>query len=88
MTSHRYQIATGASDDTIRIWDLRSLKALYTIPAHLSNVSDVRFFRSDGTIPAHIARRQPNGPADADGMDEDSERPKDDGGQEARRPCP
>ena len=40
----RHQIATGAGDDTIRIWDMRSLKALYTIPAHLSNVSDVRFF--------------------------------------------
>ena len=26
---------------------MRSLKALYTIPAHLSNVSDVRFFRGD-----------------------------------------
>ncbi|KAG5654375.1 hypothetical protein H0H81_003833 [Sphagnurus paluster] len=39
-----YQIATGAGDDTIRIWDMRSLKSLYTIPAHLSNVSDVRFF--------------------------------------------
>ena len=25
---------------------MRSLKALYTIPAHLSNVSDVRFFHS------------------------------------------
>lgn len=42
----RHQIATGAGDDTIRIWDMRSLKALYTIPAHLSNVSDVRFFRA------------------------------------------
>jgi len=41
-----YQIATGAGDDTIRIWDMRSLKALYTIPAHRSNVSDVRFFRA------------------------------------------
>jgi len=37
---------------------MRSLKALYTIPAHLNNVSDVRFFRSDGTIPAHIVQRQ------------------------------
>ncbi|KAH9004818.1 U4/U6 snRNP-specific spliceosomal protein [Lactarius hatsudake] len=83
-----YQIATGASDDTIRIWDLRSLKAMYTIPAHLSNVSDVRFFRSDGTIPAHIARRQPNGPADADGMDEDSEQPTGEGGQEDSAPQP
>lgn len=26
---------------------MRSLKALYTIPAHVSNVADVRFFRSD-----------------------------------------
>ena len=26
---------------------MRSLKALYTIPAHLSNVSDVRFFRAN-----------------------------------------
>ena len=39
-----YQIATGAGDDTIRIWDMRSLKSLYTIPAHRSNVSDIRFF--------------------------------------------
>lgn len=44
--AHSYQIATGAGDDTIRIWDMRSLKALYTIPAHKSNVSDVRFFRA------------------------------------------
>lgn len=43
----RYQIATGSGDDTIRIWDMRSLKSLYTIPAHLSNVSDVRFFQAD-----------------------------------------
>lgn len=42
--SFRYQIATGASDDTIRIWDMRSLNAIYTIPAHKSNVSDVRFY--------------------------------------------
>lgn len=46
-----YQIATGAGDDTIRIWDMRSLKALYTIPAHRSNVSDVRFFRA-ANLPA------------------------------------
>lgn len=47
-----YQIATGAGDDTIRIWDMRSLKALYTIPAHVSNVADVRFFRCDGLPPS------------------------------------
>lgn len=49
-----YQIATGAGDDTIRIWDMRSLKALYTIPAHRSNVSDIRFFRSTD-IPADMS---------------------------------
>jgi U4/U6 small nuclear ribonucleoprotein PRP4 len=33
---------------------MRSLNALYTIPAHLSNVSDVRFFRSiDGIMPSN-----------------------------------
>lgn len=43
----RYQIATGSGDDTIRIWDMRSLKSLYTIPAHLSNVSDIKFFHAN-----------------------------------------
>jgi U4/U6 small nuclear ribonucleoprotein PRP4 len=47
---------------------MRSLKALYTIPAHLSNVSDVRFFRSDGNMPAHIIDRQPDGPAHLNGV--------------------
>ena len=38
---------------------MRSLKALYTIPAHLSNVSDVRFFRGNAmptkSIPRDVA---------------------------------
>ena len=38
---------TGAGDDTIRVWDLRQLKSIYTIPAHLSNVADIRFFRGN-----------------------------------------
>lgn len=53
---YRYQVATGAGDDTIRIWDMRSLGALYTIPAHLSNVSDIRFFQANDLFfkpPAH-----------------------------------
>jgi U4/U6 small nuclear ribonucleoprotein PRP4 len=41
-----HQIATASGDDTVRIWDMRALKSLYTIPAHKSSVSDVRFFRS------------------------------------------
>jgi len=45
--SSRYQVATGGGDDTIRIWDMRSQRSLYTIPAHTSNVSDVRFFQAN-----------------------------------------
>ena len=44
-----YQLATGSGDDTIRIWDMRASKALQTIPAHTSSVSDVRFYKSHGT---------------------------------------
>lgn len=55
-----YQIATGSGDDTVRIWDMRSLKALYTIPAHLSNVADIRFFRSDSLSFTPSATPQPS----------------------------
>jgi U4/U6 small nuclear ribonucleoprotein PRP4 len=44
-----YQLATGSGDDTIRIWDMRASKALYTIPAHKSNVADVRFYKNHET---------------------------------------
>jgi U4/U6 small nuclear ribonucleoprotein PRP4 len=44
---YRYQVATGSSDDTIRLWDMRAIRDLYTIPAHTSNVSDVRFFHAN-----------------------------------------
>ncbi|KAI0289121.1 hypothetical protein BC826DRAFT_1033712 [Russula brevipes] len=36
--SNGHQIATGASDNTIWIWGIHSLKALYAILVHLSNV--------------------------------------------------
>lgn len=68
----RYQIATGSGDDTIRIWDMRSLKALYTIPAHMSNVSDVRFFRSQD-MPLSSPSKPPS--ADVD-MDESGDKPR------------
>ena len=86
LTLYRYQIATGASDDTIRIWDMRSLKALYTIPAHLSNVSDVRFFRSDGSIPAHIIQRQASSPTHLNGIVEESEESNGDEGKDDAAP--
>lgn len=47
---------------------MRSLKALYTIPAHMSNVSDVRFFRA-----ASVPRSKP---ASTDvTMDESGDKP-------------
>ena len=64
----RYQIATGSGDDTIRIWDMRSLKALYTIPAHLSNVADVRFFRAQEAFP--YVQAQPPPDVEMNGADE------------------
>ena len=90
LTFYRYQIATGASDDTIRIWDMRSLKALYTIPAHLNNVSDVRFFHSDGSIPAHILQHHgTSDPIHVDGIAEESrESDGDDGGKDDSAPPP
>lgn len=56
----RHQIATGSNDDTIRIWDMRSLKSIYTIPAHKSAVSDLKFFKCNAsalpTIPRAFAK--------------------------------
>ena len=70
-----YQIATGAGDDTIRIWDMRSLKALYTIPAHLSNVADVRFFHAqDAPV---FAPMKPPADVDMKNGDADSNAEKD-----------
>ncbi len=69
-----YQIATGSGDDTIRIWDMRSLNAIYTIPAHLSNVSDVRFFRSlDGSLPSKPHAAAPS--SEDVSMDESHDQP-------------
>ena len=41
-----HQLASGSNDDTVKIWDLRMIKCLYTIPAHRSTVSDVKFFKA------------------------------------------
>jgi len=62
-----FQIATGSGDDTIRIWDIRSLRALYTIPAHKSTVSDVHFFRRDNPASLSVSKSEVidmDGPAD------------------------
>lgn len=73
MTFCRYQIATGAGDDTVRIWDMRSVRALYTIPAHTSNVADVRFFRHHGGPPPAGLHTAPAPSSSEKPAEEDSE---------------
>lgn len=36
-------MATGSADNSIKLWDLRMRRCIYTIPAHKSLVSQVRF---------------------------------------------
>lgn len=72
----RYQVATGSGDDTIRLWDIRSLKALYTIPAHLSNVSDIRFFHANDLFYKPLTTTKVDEDTEMNGIDEDS-KPRD-----------
>ena len=41
-------LASGSDDHSVRLWDLRKKKCLYTIPAHSSLISHVRFEPSAG----------------------------------------
>jgi U4/U6 small nuclear ribonucleoprotein PRP4 len=43
-----YQLATGSDDHTVRIWDLRKKKSIYTIPAHTGLISSLKFQPRDG----------------------------------------
>ncbi|EFJ34421.1 hypothetical protein SELMODRAFT_81344 [Selaginella moellendorffii] len=43
-----YHLATGGEDHTCKIWDLRRKAMLYTIPAHSSLISQVKYEREDG----------------------------------------
>jgi len=52
LSSSSYQIATGSADDSIKIWDIRKLACAYTIPAHKSLVSDLKFFRDESERPS------------------------------------
>lgn len=42
-----YQLATGSDDHTVKIWDLRKKRCSYTIPAHSSLISHVKFQPSE-----------------------------------------
>jgi len=41
-------LATGAEDNTCRVWDLRKKKSLYVIPAHSNLISQVKFEPQEG----------------------------------------
>ena len=38
-----YQVATGSSDHTVRVWDLRKKNCAYIIPAHSNLISAVKY---------------------------------------------
>jgi U4/U6 small nuclear ribonucleoprotein PRP4 len=61
---------------------MRSLKNIYTIPAHLSNVSDVKFFHGSEGLPASMTAVNGNGSASSGAagtpMDEDIDMKVDD----------
>ncbi len=44
----RYRLVTGSEDHTARIWDLRQNKTVYTLPAHTSLVSMVKYEPENG----------------------------------------
>lgn len=39
----RYHLASASADNSVKIWDIRTLRNLYTISAHQSLVSDVKY---------------------------------------------
>lgn len=41
--SHSYHLASASADNTVKIWDMRTLRNIYTIPAHRSLVADVKY---------------------------------------------
>lgn len=38
-----YHMASGSIDNSCRLWDLRMRRCIYTLPAHQSTVSRVKF---------------------------------------------
>lgn len=41
-----YQLATAGEDNTIRVWDIRAAKCIYSIPAHKSVVTTVKYWHA------------------------------------------
>ena len=83
---HSHQIATGSNDDTVRIWDMRSLKSIKTIPAHKSAVSDVKFFRAPAGGATYPTQTIPRGLAGLPVFGEDVRDPIERDGEKADVP--
>lgn len=45
-----FHIATGSQDNTCKIWDLRRRQPVYTIPAHVNLISDVKYQGDGGSF--------------------------------------
>lgn len=45
---YRYEMATGSGDNSCKIWDLRMRRCVYTMPAHQSLVSRLKFDSATG----------------------------------------
>lgn len=41
-------MATGSEDNTCKIWDLRRRACLYTIPAHMNLISQLKYQPENG----------------------------------------
>ena len=40
-----YQLATGSSENVVKVWDMRKRTNIYTIPAHSALVAAVNYVR-------------------------------------------
>lgn len=47
---HCADCCAGGDDNTAKVWDLRQRKALYTLPAHTSLISTVRWQPGSGHV--------------------------------------
>lgn len=42
---HSYQLATGGSENVVKLWDVRKKQSTYTLPAHSGLISAVKCVR-------------------------------------------
>lgn len=43
----RYELASCSGDNCVRIWDIRKLSTVYTIPAHQNLISDIKYYKGE-----------------------------------------